>query len=115
MLLLLRPPRGSGDKSMKRATLLTVAILFVSLTQAGASSPKVFQASRHDTSKPLRNLITFAPTPGQSAEKHEPRPTRALITSSTADPVTHPLTGTLPGVTPGLNFEGQSANDNRNV
>jgi hypothetical protein len=100
---------------MKRATLLTIAILFVSLIQAGASSPKVFQASRHDTSKPLRNLITSAPTQGQSAEKHEPRPTRALITSSTADPVTHRLTGTLPGVTPGLNFEGQSANDNRNV
>src|SRR6266481_6110808 len=100
---------------MNRATLLAIAVLFFSLTQANASSMKIFNAARHDTSKPLRNLITSSPTQRQSAEKHEPRPTRASITSATADPVTHQLTGTLPGVTTGLNFEGQSANDNRNV
>src|SRR3954465_14809805 len=100
---------------MKRATLLAIASLVLTFTQANATTQKIFKAARTDTSKPLRNLITSSPSPGTASEKHEPRPTRALITSSTADPVTHQLTGTLPGVTAGLNFEGQSANDNRNV
>jgi hypothetical protein len=101
---------------MKRATLLAIASFVVlTFTQGNAATQKVFQAARHDTSKPLRNLITSSPAQGQSTEKHEPRPTRALISNTTPDPVTHQLTGTLPGVTVGLDFEGQSANDNRNV
>jgi hypothetical protein len=100
---------------MKRAALLAIAIVSLTLTQANASSPQVFAASRHDTSRPLRNMITSVPEQGQSNQKQEPRPTRALISTTTADPVTHQLTGSLPGVTTGLNFEGQSAIDNRNV
>ena len=100
---------------MKRAALFVIAILALGFTQADAASMKIFQASRHDTSKPLRNLISSSPSQGSSNQKQEPRPTRTLITSASADPVTHQLTGTLPGVTAGLNFEGQSATDNRNV
>ena len=50
-----------------------------------------------------------------SREEPEPRPTRAPFSSSAPDPVAQQLSGAPQGVTTGLNFEGQSAQDTRNL
>jgi hypothetical protein len=50
-----------------------------------------------------------------NAQKPRPRATGALITSSKSDAVAAPLARPLTGVTTLLNFDGQSAQDNRNL
>src|SRR5438067_8430432 len=90
--------------------------VFFSFSQFAAASPKVFTAARHDTSPALRNLVTGnSGMPSASREKHEPRPTRAPFSNAAADPVVQQLNGSLPGVTAAANFEGQGAQDTRDV
>ncbi len=105
---------------MKRATLFRVlvflALAFILLPHpAHGAAPSVVAAARHDVSAP-RNLVSLA-AKGQSSSRQqpEPRPTRAPFSSKLPDSVAQQLTGALQGVTTGLNFEGQSTQDTRNV
>ncbi|HXM68989.1 MAG TPA: hypothetical protein VN911_19845 [Candidatus Acidoferrum sp.] len=96
-------------------TLLTLALLFPS-QPAHAAAPSVKTAVRHDVSASLRDMASVKlNTQGSSQEMHEPGPTRAPFSSGTSDPVAQLLSGTLQGVTTGLNFEGQAAQDTFNV
>src|SRR5713226_5534060 len=81
-----------------------------------ADNPTVNHEVKHDTSPPLRNL---APS-GQASTATDQqqivaRPTGPALANSQPDPVARPLTAPLSGVTTVLNFDGQSANDNRNL
>ncbi len=106
---------------MKRAILLLLPdmflLVFVLLAQpAGATQPLVTGAARHDTSAPLRHMIFVGTqTPSASQQQIEPLPTRAPFSSKISDSVAQPLIAGLQGVTTGLNFEGQGAQDTRNV
>ncbi len=103
---------------MKRATFFSLLWLFslACLSQFALAAPSVTAAARHDISAPLRNLVSVGAS-AQNADKQqvEPRPTRAPFNSNVPDPVAQQLTATLQGVTTGLNFEGQSAQDTRNI
>lgn len=89
----------------------------VGLAGSAFAAPKVFKAVKHDTSAPLTVLAAGGnvrnPGPDQQAE--EPRATGPALTSSKSDSVASQLTGPLTGVTPNLNFPGQTADDNRAV
>ncbi|PYX19252.1 MAG: hypothetical protein DMG82_26010 [Acidobacteria bacterium] len=106
---------------MKREILLLLpAMILLALAfltePAGATQPWVKGAARHDTSAPLRNMIFVgAHTPSTSQQQVEPLPTRAPFSSKVQDPVAQPLIAGLQGVTTDLNFEGQSAQDTRNI
>src|SRR5260370_15483385 len=52
---------------------------------------------------------------GSDSQTPTARATGALITNPNSDPVAAPLAGPLTGVTALLNFDGQSAQDNRNL
>src|SRR5882724_720366 len=86
--------------------------LFV-LTPTFAATLTVVQSSRHDVSAPLKNLTGKAPAGGVDNEARQPKSTGPALTSSKADPVAQQPIGSLSGVTQGLNFVGQSADDNR--
>jgi hypothetical protein len=97
--------------------VVVLSSVFVIASQpAHAASPKVIAAARHDVSPSLRALASQKNVAQISAqEMPEPRPTRAPFSSATPDPVAQQLSGTLQGVTNGLSFEGQSAQDTRNI
>jgi len=80
-----------------------------------ADNPMVSREVKHDVSPPLRNL-----TPGQASTATDQqqlvaRPTRPALANAQPDPVAQQLTVPLSGVSTGPNFDGQSANDNRNL
>ena len=107
---------------MKRIVLFSGLVLFpltllLLLQPAHAATPSsVTAAARHDVSAPLRDMVFGkGNAQGSSQEMPEPRPTRASFSSGTSDPVAQQLGGVLPGVTTGLNFEGQGAQDTRNI
>jgi hypothetical protein len=104
---------------MKRLILpALLSLTFVLFAQpAHATKPSVTAATRHDVSAPLRNMASANGnnTQGPSQEMPEPRATRDPFSSGTSDPVAQQLNGLLPGVTLGLNFEGQGAQDTRNI
>src|SRR5947208_13409545 len=91
-----------------------VAFAFLSVPAVLADEIK---ASRHDTSLPLSRMVIGASSNGGGSDRQTPpaRATGALISNSNPDPVAAPLAGPLSGVTSLLNFDGQSAQDNRNV
>jgi hypothetical protein len=99
------------------AILLVVVVMFTyaALVQA-QTGPVVTQGAKHDVSPPLRSL-TSAPLQTTNAQQQAPMPlpTGPPITSSQPDPVAHQPSAPLSGVSTILNFDGQSANDNRNV
>src|SRR5579862_5121805 len=83
---------------------------------AHAGSPNVVAAARHDVSPSLRDMASVKfNTQGSSQEMPEPQPTRAPFSSGTSDPVAQQLSGSLPGVTTGLSFDAQAAQDTFNV
>jgi hypothetical protein len=86
------------------------------LAQRAPSGPTVTSETKHDISPPLRNLVgTAQPITNPDRQAPMPLPTRPNVTSSLPDPVAQQPTGTpLPASTV-LNFDGQSANDNRNL
>jgi hypothetical protein len=106
---------------MKRAILCSAPVLlslaFAFLTQpALAATPSVTAAARHDVSASLRDMAAVKGNAQSSPrEMPEPRPTRAPLSSGTLDPVSQQLSGVLQGVTTGLSFEGQAAQDTRNI
>ncbi len=102
---------------MKRQSRYSLVFLVVSLflvSSAFAGGPDVIKASRHDVSPPLSLIAHGAPLSSKAnPQAATARPTGPLVTNPNADPVAQPLTSPLTGVTLGLNFDGQSADDNR--
>src|SRR5712692_4723891 len=82
-----------------------------------ANNPAVIKASRHDVSPPLSRMVIGASSNGGGSDSQTPtaRATGAMITNPNSDPVAAPLAGPLTGVTSFLDFDGQSAQDNRNL
>jgi hypothetical protein len=82
-----------------------------------ANNPDVIKASHHDVSLPLSRMIIGAASNagGSNGQTSAARATGAMITNPNSDPVAAPFAGPLTGVTSGLNFDGQSAQDNRDV
>jgi len=96
--------------------LSPILFAFLSVSIAFASGPDVIKASRHDVSPPLSKLANNGSIKGgTNHQTHTARPTGPLITSSKSDPVATLLAGSLTGVTNLKNFDGQSAQDNRNL
>src|SRR4029077_6356688 len=115
-----------GSKMSKGLTGFSVLILlgaclaFPSASpaqiQGGQAKPTVIHNMKHDVSPPLRHLPPSVQA-GSAADQQQlvARPTRGALANSQADPVAQPLTAGLSGVSTGLNFDGQSAQDNRNL
>jgi hypothetical protein len=95
----------------------TFLFVLVSVSFALASNPNVIKASHNDLSPPLSQMAagTSSNNGGTDSQTPTARPTGALITNPNSDPVATPLAGPLSGVTAFLNFDGQSAQDNRNL
>jgi hypothetical protein len=106
---------------MKQSSLfpvvaMSLAAMAVLSYPAYAANQTVIAAARHDISSSLRNMALAKITmQASSNEMPEPRPTRGPLNSATSDPVVQQLGGSLQGVTTGVNFEGQGAQDTRNI
>ncbi|MDQ1387216.1 MAG: hypothetical protein QOF56_670 [Acidobacteriaceae bacterium] len=104
---------------MKRtiSTVFFLLTLVLFSQPVHAARPSVLTAARHDVSAPLRNMAWWNgnSTPKASQEMPEPRATRDPFSSGKSDPVAQQLSVGLQGVTAGVNFEGQSAQDTRNI
>ncbi len=85
--------------------------------RAAAAGPTVVQQVKNDVSFPLRDMAAAAQVSNGAQQEQAPvaLPTGALVTSAQPDPVAGPLTSVLAGVRTGLNFDGQSAQDTRNL
>jgi hypothetical protein len=103
-------PRTRLLKWLLSSVLLVAPVTF-------AASPDVIKTSRHDLSPPLSLLVasSVANAGGNNGQAPNARATGAAILSAKADPVAGPLAGPLSGVRVLANFDGQSAQDNRNV
>ena len=103
-------------KNILRFLVAPIAILLTTPFASG-SKRDVIKASHHDTSPPLAQLAAQSTlsTGGSNGQKATARATGALLTSSKVDPVAAPFAGPLTGVTSLLNFDGQSAADNRDL
>jgi hypothetical protein len=97
--------------------LFFVSLLCLAVSPALATNPDVIKASHHDASLPLSRMVIGASSNagGSNGQTPTARPTGAMITNPNSDPVAAPFAGPLTGVTSGLNFDGQSAQDNRDV
>ena len=95
----------------------TLIFILVSVSFALASNPDVIKASHNDVSQPLSQMaIGGSSNSGRSdSQTRAALSTGAIITNPNSDPVAAPLAGPLTGVTAFLNFDGQSAQDNRNL
>ena len=81
-----------------------------------ADSPMVIHEVKHDVSPPLGNLsasVQAATATGQ--QQLVARPTGPARSNSQSDPAAQQLAVPLSGVSTVLNFDGQSAQDNRNL
>jgi hypothetical protein len=96
-----------------------VAILFATVSEPRAlgNGPDVIKASHNDVSHPLSRMAISANSSsgGNDSQSIAARPTGALISNSKSDPVAAPFAGPLTGVTLLSNYDGQSAQDNRNL
>ncbi len=106
---------GNGVRPSQWCLVSSLVLLLVSAAFAG--DPDVIKASRHDVSAPLSHLVVGGALHSSSNDKqgNTARATGAPIKNPNSDPVAAPLAGPLSGVTTGLNFDGQSAQDNRNL
>ena len=97
--------------------LIACSLVTLSATSAFAAGPDVIKNARHDTSLSLAQLATGPGATLKQADREmaEPRATRAPFASGRADEVAKTLTSPLDGVSTIINFDGQSANDNRRV
>ena len=89
--------------------------VFVSLALAG--NPDVIKASRNGVSPPWSQMVVGASSNGGGSDSQTPtaQATGPMITNPNSDPVAAPLAGPLTGVSSFLNFDGQSAQDNRDL
>jgi len=94
-----------------------IAVTPGTLAQNGQGKPSVNHNAKHDVSPPLWRMAIGASklTGGSDTQTNPARATRPPLNNPKADPVAAPFAGPLTGVTPLLNFEGQSAQDNRNL
>src|SRR5258708_3140540 len=100
--------------------LFGVSLGFLSAPSAGAkagkANPTLIHDVKHDVSPPLRNLsASVQASTAADQQQLVARPTGPTLANSQADPVAQQLTVPLSGVITGLNFDGQSANDTRNL
>src|SRR5712692_3719631 len=115
-----RQSMGKGLASFSIALLLGACLAFLSASpaqaQVGQANPSVIRELKHDVSPPLRNLPSSVQA-GSDADQQQlvARPTGPELANSQADPFAQQLTVPLSGVSTVLNFDGQSANDNRNL
>src|SRR5712671_5730616 len=95
----------------------SLLFILVPVSFALAGNPDVVKASHHDISPPLSQMAIAAPSTGGGSDSQVPpaRATGAMVTNPNSDPVAAPLAGPLTGVTAFMNFDGQSAQDNRNL
>jgi len=107
---------------MTRATLLSAVLILVYLFCGALTRPAqaadlvIIQAAKHDVSPALRDLAASAQAnTGGQQQALVPQPTGPELTSSQPDPVVQQLAAPLSGVSTVLNFDGQSANDTRNL
>ena len=96
---------------------LCLVLFFLYVPLAFANGPDVIKASRHDASPPLWQMAIGASSNGGRSDSQSPtaRATGAMISNPNSDPVAASLAGPLTGVTLLSNFDGQSAQDNRNL
>jgi len=89
----------------------------ISVSLAVAGNPDVMKASRNDVSPPMSQMAIGGSSNGGGSNGQAPtaRATGALITNPNSDSVKAQLAGPLTGVTLFNNFDGQSAQDNRNL
>jgi hypothetical protein len=91
--------------------------VLVSVSLALAGNPDVIKASHHSVSPPLSQMVIGASSNGggSNSQTLKARSTGAMITNPNSDPVAAPFAGSLSGVTSFVDFDGQSAQDNRNL
>jgi len=96
---------------------LSFVSVIVSAPLALANGPDVIKASHNDVSAPFSQMAGGASfkSGGTDSQALTARATGAMITNPNTDPVAAPLAGPLTGVTLLSNFDGQSAQDNRNL
>jgi hypothetical protein len=96
---------------------LSFVLFFVCGPLAFANNPDVIKVSHHDVSPALSQMAIGASSNGGGSDTQSPtaRATGSMFTNPNSDPVAAPLAGPLSGVTTFLNFDGQSAQDNRNL
>jgi hypothetical protein len=105
-------------KQLFQKSVVCFLFLAVCAVVAFAGDPDVIKSSHHAVSLPLSQLAqggTANASGSGTAQTPTARSTGSPINNPHYDPVAAPLAGPLTGVTPGLNFDGQSAQDNRNV
>ncbi len=97
--------------------LCSILCLFLFSPVVFAGNPDVIKESHNDVSLPLSQMAvgTASNSGGTSVQTSTARATGASISNPNADPVATPLAGPLTGVTPLLDFDGQSAQDNRDL
>ncbi|MDP9337823.1 MAG: hypothetical protein M3P45_03030 [Acidobacteriota bacterium] len=91
--------------------------VIISAPSAFANGPDVIKASHKDVSLPLSRMVIGASSKSGGTNSQSPtaRAAGAMISNPNTDPVAAPLAGPLNGVTLLSSFDGQSAQDNRNV
>ena len=96
---------------------LSFVSVIVSAPLALANGPDLIKASHNDVSAPFSQMAVGASSKsgGTDSQALTARATGAMITNPNTDPVAAPLAGPLTGVTLLSNFDGQSAQDNRNL
>jgi hypothetical protein len=102
--------------SLAAAWLLLVAAVSMHAAYA-TGGPDVIKVSRHDISPPFSQLAVEHSTAsnGTNQQMNTARAAGPTVTSAFSDPVAAPLGGALSGVSSQLNFDGQSAQDNRDL
>ena len=110
----------------ERASLLAPAFLAVCfalswapsiLAQQAPTGPVVIHEAKHDVSPPLRDMASTAQTNTGTQQQQAlvAQPTGPALSNAQPDPVAQQFTVSLSGVSLVLNFDGQSANDNRKI
>src|SRR6266852_1059457 len=111
---------NKGFASLSMALLFAMYLVFLfthtAQAQAGQANPTLIREVKHDVSPPLRNLTSSGQASTTTDQQQlVARPTGAALANAQPDTVARQLTVPLSGVSTGLNFDGQSANDNRNL
>jgi hypothetical protein len=103
--------------SIRTNRVLVICILALVTPSALASGPDVIKASRHDTSRPLSQMALHSAASPGGADGQTPTAlaTGAAISNAHADPVAQEAAGALSRVTVVSSFDGQSAQDTRNL
>src|SRR6266852_5565729 len=111
---------NKGFASLSMALLFAMYLVFLfthtAQAQAGQANPTLIREVKHDVSPPLRNLTSSGQASTTTDQQQlVARPTGAALANAQPDTVARQLTVPLSGVSTGLNFDGQSADDNRNL